>query len=50
MLGLDSPLRVDAVQLVEIAGARETSTENLRRVFEEMRRDRLAEQPPPLPN
>jgi hypothetical protein len=53
MLGLDSPLRVDAVQLIELAGPHETSTENLRRVFEELRRERIAEElpaPPLLPN
>ena len=47
MLGTDAPLRIDPIELV---AKPETSTENLRRVFNEMRREHLAEQPPPLPN
>jgi hypothetical protein len=39
MLGTDSPLRVDPVQLIEVERP-ETSTENLRRIFEEVRRER----------
>jgi hypothetical protein len=34
MLGLDAPMRID---VTEIAGPRETTTEELRRVFDEMR-------------
>jgi hypothetical protein len=42
-LGFDAPVRVDAVQLVELAGPHESSTEELRRVFDEIRRERSAE-------
>lgn len=51
LLGTKAPLRIDPIQLVEIAGGTETSTENLRRVyFEELRGQRPAEPPPGLPN
>jgi hypothetical protein len=46
MLGSDAPMRLD---VTEIAGPRETSTSELRRVFEELRGKR-SDEPPSLPN
>jgi hypothetical protein len=43
LMGFDSPLRVDAVQLVELSGPQETSTQELKRVFDEIRRERSGE-------
>jgi hypothetical protein len=53
MLGLDAPIRIDPVELVE-ATRPESSTENLRRIFTEMRAEQSAEpqqpNPPKLPH
>ena len=43
MLGTDSPMRVDPIQLSLVEGRHETSTENLRRIFEEV----MSESAPP---
>jgi hypothetical protein len=47
LLGLNAPLRVDPIALAQEAGPHETSTENLRRIFDEVsgisKRERLLE-------
>jgi hypothetical protein len=43
ILGTDAPLRIDPIEAIDLAGARETSTEELRRIFNEIRKERSGE-------